>query len=261
MRILLCAVAASAAIFAQVDPQPRMKCESGHSNGNQSRFCEIREQTIAYPGQLNVDGKENGGISVYGWSRQDVLVRSKVEAQAGSDAEAKTLASQVRVNMSAGKIAADGPAMADNRNWSVSYEIFVPRNANLDLNTNNGGVHISGVNGNIAFSAVNGGIHLAQVGGSVKGKTVNGGVHVELAGTTWQGQGLDAETTNGGVHIQLPAKYSAHLEASTVNGGMHVELPGAPQHSKDHQLSTDLGSGGPPVRVITQNGGVHIATI
>ena len=261
MRMFLCAVVAAAAAFAQADPQPRMKCESGHSDGSRSRFCEIREQTIGFPGQLNVDGRENGGISVYGWSRQDVLVRSKVESYAESDAEAKTLASQVRVNMSAGKVAADGPSTENNRNWSVSYEIFVPHNANLDLDTQNGGVHVSGVNGNITFSAVNGGIHLAQVGGSVKGKTVNGGIHVELAGTAWQGQGLDAETTNGGIHIVVPANYSAHLEASTVNGGMHVDFPGAPSHPKTNQVSMDLGSGGSPVRLVTTNGGVHVGTI
>src|SRR5438270_527620 len=260
MRLLLCIAATAAAALSQTDPQPQMKCED-HNRGTRSRFCEIREQTIAYPGQLNVDGRENGGVSVRGWSRQDVLVRSKVEAQADSDGDAKALASQVRVNTSAGKIAADGPAMENNRNWSVSYEIFVPHNANLDLKTQNGGVHISDVNGNISFSAVNGGVHLAQVGGAVKGQTVNGGLHIELAGSTWQGQGLDAKTTNGGVHVAMPANYSAHLEASTVNGGMHLELPGTSQRPKNHQLSTDLGSGGAVLRVVTANGGVHIGTI
>jgi DUF4097 and DUF4098 domain-containing protein YvlB len=236
-----------------------MTCEGNHNSGSQSRFCEIREQTVAYPGQLNVDGRENGGISVYGWSRQDVLVRSKVEAYAESDGEAKGLAGQVRVNTSAGKIAADGPASENHRNWSVSYEIFVPHSANLELNTQNGGIHISGVSGTIAFSAVNGGIHLADIGGSVKGKTVNGGLHIELAGPTWHGQGLDAETTNGGVHMTMPAHYSAHLETSTTNGGMHVDLPGASQLNKTHGVSMDVGSGGPVLRVITTNGGVHIA--
>src|SRR6516162_997985 len=105
MRIFLCAVVAAAAAFAQTDPQPRMKCEGNHSDGNRSRFCEIREQTIGFPGQLNVDGRENGGISVFGWSRQDVLVRSKVEAHAESDSQAKAMAGLVRVNTSAGKVA------------------------------------------------------------------------------------------------------------------------------------------------------------
>ncbi len=260
MRLLLCTVAAVGALFAQTDPQPQMKCDGG-SGGNRSRFCEIREQTIAYPGQLNVDGKQNGGITVRGWSRQDVLVRSKVETYAESDTDAKAMASQVRVNASAGKIAADRPSTGDNRSWSVSYEIFAPRNANLDLNTHNGGVHISDVSGNITFAAVNGGIHLAQIGGSVKGKTVNGGLHIELAGSTWQGQGLDAQTTNGGVHLALPANYSAHLEASTVNGGMHVDLPGGTRSRKDSRVSMDLGSGGPPLRLATTNGGVHVGTM
>jgi DUF4097 and DUF4098 domain-containing protein YvlB len=253
----------AAAVMAQTgaDPQPRMKCEGEHNWGDTKRFCEIREQTIAYPGQLNVDGRLNGGVAVHGWSRADVLVRSKVEANAGTDADAKALAGQIRVDTSAGHVLAAGPNMGNGHHWSVSYEIFVPRNANLDLTTENGGVHVSDVHGTITFSAVNGGVHLAQVGGSVKGKTVNGGLHIELAGSSWEGQGMEVQTTNGGVHLAVPAKYSAHLEASTVNGGMHVDIPGAAQLSKTHQLSTNLGSGGQLLKLTTTNGGVHVTTL
>ncbi len=141
-----------------------------------------------------------------------MLVRSKVDAHAG----------QVRVDTSAGRVFANGP---DNAPRAVSYEIFVPRNANLELTTHNGGVHVSGVHGAIGFSAVNGGGHLAQVGGSVKGKTGNGGLHVELAGSRWEGEGMEIQTMNGGVHIAVPANDSAHLEVSTVNGGMRVTTP------------------------------------
>ena len=35
------------------------------------------------------------------------------------------------------------------QNWSVSYEIFVPRNADLALRTHNGGISISDVRGKI----------------------------------------------------------------------------------------------------------------
>jgi DUF4097 and DUF4098 domain-containing protein YvlB len=253
----------AAAVMAQTggDPQPRMKCEGENNWGNTKRFCEIREQTIAYPGQLNVDGRENGGVAVHGWSRPDVLVRSKVETHAGTDADAKAMAGQIRVDTSAGHVLANGPNAGNDHHWAVSYEIFVPRNANLDLITQNGGVHVSDVHGTLAFSAVNGGVHLAQVGGSVKGKTVNGGLHIELSGSAWEGQGMEVQTTNGGVHLAVPANYSAHLEASTVNGGMHVEIPGAPRTSKTHQLSTNLGSGGSPLKVTTTNGGVHVTTL
>ena len=99
----------------------------------------------------------------------------KVEAQADTESEARSLVGQVRATVSAGKVSADGPRTEGNRGWSVSYEIFAPHSVSLDLSTRNGGVHLSDLRGNIHFAAVNGGVHMARVDGNVTGQTTNGG--------------------------------------------------------------------------------------
>ncbi len=109
------------------------------------------------------------------------------------------------------------------------------------------------------FEATNGGIHLSDVGGSVRARTTNGGVVANLSGTSWQGQGLDLQTTNGGATVYVPRGYNAQLETGTTNGGMRVDFPITVRGSLTRRISTQLGSGGPTVRVITTNGGVHIA--
>jgi DUF4097 and DUF4098 domain-containing protein YvlB len=109
------------------------------------------------------------------------------------------------------------------------------------------------------FEATNGGIHLSDVGGSVHARTTNGGVTADLSGTTWQGQGLDLQTTNGGATVYVPRGYNAQLETGTTNGGMRVDFPITVRGSLNRGISTQLGSGGPLVRVVTTNGGVHIA--
>ena len=255
----LVALAAGAPGFGQMrdNTQPEMNCTNNGDNGRMVRHCEMREQTVAYSGQLAIDGRQNGGVTVRGWSRSDVWVRERVDASAASESEAKALASQVRVNVSAGTISSEGPSNDGDRHWSVSYEVFVPHTANLEITAHNGGVHISDVRGDIGFSAVNGGIHLARVDGNVHGRTTNGGLHIELAGSRWDGQGMDVATTNGGVHLTIPANYSAHLEGSTVNGGMHVDVPGAVQSKAKRQISTNLDAGGALLKVSTTNGGVH----
>jgi DUF4097 and DUF4098 domain-containing protein YvlB len=96
------------------------------------------------------------------------------------------------------------------------------------------------------------------MGGDVDGRTTNGGVTVDLEGATWQGSGLDVQTTNGGVHLAIPAQYSAHLETGTVNGSLKIDFPVTVQGTIGRSLSTDLGSGGPTLRVSTSNGGVKI---
>jgi DUF4097 and DUF4098 domain-containing protein YvlB len=236
-----------------------LNCDD-HNNwgGNRASFCEMREQTVAPGGRLSIDGRTNGGISVKGWDRAEVLVRSQVRAQGDTDGDAKNTGAQVIVHATAGSVSADGPT---GKSWSVSYEVFVPRQSDLNLTAHNGGIHIEGVRGNIEFTTQNGGVHLAGLAGQVKGKTQNGGVHVELAGNRWDGGGLDVQTQNGGVHINVPASYSAHFETSTINGGLHSDFSELVRDRKQRDVSADIGGGGAPVHVVTTNGGVHIGKV
>jgi DUF4097 and DUF4098 domain-containing protein YvlB len=236
-----------------------MTCDDQWSDGNRAQHCEIREATIPAPGGvLTVDGQKNGGISVKGADRSDVLVRARVQTRADTDDEARAMATQIRVE-TGGRIYATGPETASGRSWSVSYEVFVPRQSDLSLTAFNGGISISDVRGQINFSTINGGVSLARLAGSVHGQTTNGGVSIDLEGGTWDGDTLDVRTTNGGVNLRLPESYSAHLETGTTNGGMSIGFPITVQGKITKQLSLDLGSGGPVLRVMTVNGGVSIA--
>ena len=65
----------------QDNSEKKMTCENGGNDGEQARHCEIREQTVASIGRLNVDAGHNGGVTVKGWLHSDVLVRARVEAR------------------------------------------------------------------------------------------------------------------------------------------------------------------------------------
>jgi hypothetical protein len=246
----------SLAAFGLQAQTPTMSCKDQNSRNRGSNFCEVRETTLASLTTLNVDGRQNGGISIKGANRADILVRAMVQARGDSDAEAKTTGAQVIVHTSAGTVQADGPAQ---KNWSVSYEIFVPEKTNLNLKAHNGGVAIAGIESSIEFHSVNGGISLKNVSGNVHGDTVNGGVSVNLTAARWNGQGLDVSTTNGGVSMKVPEQFSAVLDVATVNGGMSVKLPNAQIRRADRNMNVTLGSGGPLIRIRTQNGGVSVS--
>jgi hypothetical protein len=261
---LVCAALclAASAGFAQADnSRYSLACrdQDNYDNDSRARHCEVKEQTLpATGGTLNVDGMQNGGISVKGWERNDILVRYRIQTQAATQAEADNLASQIRVSTAGGQIRAEGPDQMNRAHWDVGYEIFVPRQSNLSLRTHNGGISISGVRGQIEFDATNGGVSLKQLGGSVKGETVNGGLSVELTGGTWDGEGLNVKTTNGGLSVSVPNNYSAHLDTGTVNGGFSVSPSIAEVARGTRQLSLNLGSGGTNLRIYTTNGGVSI---
>lgn len=237
---------------------------NNYDNGEKVSFKEVREATVAAPGSLNVDGGRNGGISVKGENRTDILVRSCVSAWAGSEDEARSVVQSVRID-TAGTIKADGPENGDRSNWSVSFEILVPRSTNLGLKAINGGIGIRSVDGNIQFETSNGGVSLADLAGDVRGRTTNGGLNVSLTGNSWKGAGLDVSTTNGGVKLSVPENYSANFETGTTNGGFKSDVPTLTVQTEDNdgwtrakRIRASMNGGGANIRVMTTNGGIKI---
>jgi DUF4097 and DUF4098 domain-containing protein YvlB len=257
--LFLIAVAASAQM--QDNREKKMTCENNNREGR-ARSCNISEQTLAGSGRLTVDPGSNGGVTVKGWTLGQILVRTKIEAWAISDADASLIAGQVHTDTAGGQLRASGPESRDNSGWSVSYEVFVPHNTDLTLSAHNGGIHISDVRGKMEFKTTNGGVHLARIAGDVNGSTNNGGVHVELSGSGWEGGQMDVRTQNGGVHIAMPAQFSAHIQTETVNGGIHSDFPmPSTGERRPRNLDFNVGSGGALIHLSTVNGGVHLERI
>ena len=278
VRTLSLALLAAAAVFsinAQDGPESSSKvrqndfCSSeGYKNGKHVTVRELREITVPSTGSVNIDARKNGGITVVGDERSDVLVRACVEAWAASDADAKALLGRVSID-TGGTIRSNAGTAIDDA--AVSYQVFVPRRSDLSLTATNGGIQLKNVEGKIEFTTRNGGVNLYEIAGSVKGSTTNGGIFVTLSGSSWSGAGMDLQTTNGGVNVRIPENYSANLEAGTVNGGFRSNLPavivttedlrGAERGSHLRSVNTALNGGGAPIRIVTTNGGVNVSAL
>jgi hypothetical protein len=235
-------------------------CADENWGRDRQGFCEVREYTVpAAGGTMTVDASPNGGILVEGASRGDILVRARVVATAATEEEARAIASRVQVVATAVRVDAEGPRDLGRREgWQVSYRLSVPTRTPLSLRSTNGGISVDSVNSRVDLRTTNGGVKLSRMAGDVEGRTTNGGIDVDLDGSSWQGNGLDLQTTNGGVRLAIPAQYNAHLETGTTNGSVNVDFPVTVQGIVGRSFSTDLGSGGAPVRVRTSNGGVRI---
>lgn len=235
-------------------------CADENWGRDREGFCEVREYTVpAAGGTMTVDASPNGGIAVEGASRGDILVRARVVATAATQEEARAIVARVQVVATAVRVDAEGPRDLGRREgWHVSYRLSVPTQTALSLKSTNGGISVDSVNSRVELRTTNGGVKLSRMAGDVEGRTTNGGIDVDLDGSSWQGTGLDLQTTNGGVRLAIPAQYNAHLETGTTNGSVNIDFPVTVQGIVGRSFSTDLGSGGPPVRVRTSNGGVRI---
>ena len=254
----LCCATAAFNVHAQTTRAARFLENCDDNGGDRARFCEVRNFALPATGLLNVDGRANGGIAVHGWDRADVQVVAMIQGQAESQAEAQAIAKAVNVVTNGSEVRSSGPDVGRDQSWSVSYDIYAPRNTNLTLTAMNGGIAVDNVESKMDLRTQNGGLSLSQVDGDIHATTENGGVTAELTGDRYRGAGLDLSTTNGGVRITLPSNYSAQLETSTTNGRLNVDFPVTVQGRISHSLSTQLGNGGATIRAITTNGGVSI---
>jgi hypothetical protein len=185
---------------------------------------------------------------------------ARIQTRARSDARARDIAREVRVQARAGSLRTDGPATGTGESWSVSYSIVVPERADLGLTAVNGPVSVRGVTGRLRATTTNGPLSLDRVNGDVHGRTTNGPLTITLDGSRWQGAGLDAETRNGPVRLRIPEGYSAQLETGSVNGPLNLGFPVTVTLSgrRTNRLETTLGDGGPPIRAVTTNGPVTV---
>ncbi|HWA40299.1 MAG TPA: hypothetical protein VG712_01730, partial [Gemmatimonadales bacterium] len=226
-------------LAAQRDP-----CSDHWGDDDRSRFCELR--TLGGPGlrMLKIDPGVNGGADVEAWDRDSIGIEARILATAGSDADARALAQQVRVTFANGVLSAEGPSTGRRENWAVIFAVRVPRRLDLDIETTNGPIDVAGVTGTMRLETANGPITLDGVNGAVTARLQNGPLTVTLAGTSWDGTGLDATTVNGPVTLRVPRDYNAKLETGTRNGPFHTEIPITVQGNigrMGQQISTTLG--------------------
>jgi DUF4097 and DUF4098 domain-containing protein YvlB len=244
---------------AQTAPAFTSNCEDlKYYNNEQKGYCEIRDLVLAVPksGPLTVDGQRNGGITVKSWAGKEVRVRARIQSWASDEAAAKAQVAGLQISTDNNRLQATAPG--DEKQWAVSYEMFVPEKMALDLKTNNGGISLTDVRGPVTFEAHNGGISISGSGGDVRGRTQNGGLSITLAGKKWDGKGLDVTTQNGGISWKLPADYSAQLFSSTTHGAVDTDFGTSVKGKIGREIAVNLGQGGAPVKAVTTNGGISI---
>jgi hypothetical protein len=253
-----------ASVASAQDVQPSLSCDQStwRVNGLET-YCKMVEIPADFAGALNVKSG-NGAVAIRGWDQSGILVRAKIQTAADSVLAAMAFADRIAIEVGGGQAQAVGPQSTITSSWSVSWEIFVPRAADLTLTAGNGAVAIENVTGNIKFSVGNGAVSLVNLGGQVEGSVGNGAIAIMLGGDHWDGVGLNVKTGTGAISIHVPQGYSAHFDAMTTMGTISTNYPVHVSRGKwgilnlGGSLSFDAGSGGAPIRVTATMGAITI---
>jgi DUF4097 and DUF4098 domain-containing protein YvlB len=230
----------------------------------------------------------NGSVTLDAWDRNEVRIEADKEVKAGSDADARKIMDQVKIDVqtAAGGLRVDtklpkkdngllGWLGNNGTNVNVTYRVHLPRQAHVDagsvngavaltgthgaakLDSTNGSLKVTGVEGNLDLGTTNGSIAAAGINGTVKAETTNGSINLEFANVPRQGD-LALETTNGGVTVKLPRGSGVSVDAETTNGRVHSDFQVAGGEAGKRHLSGDINGGGSRLHIRTTNGGVHL---
>ena len=240
-------------------------CDDHHGNNswsfdNGSKYTHCEERTISLPAGQGVEVEAvNGGIAVVGEERSDIQLEARVFTTGSSQAEADKRAQDIKIQTEGNHIKADVPtSWMGHHSEAVSFSLRVPHHYSVKAKGENGAISVASLQGSMNLRTENGGIVVKDCAGDINSRTENGSINITVTGDSFEGAGIVAETTNGSANLTLPEDYSAHLEAGVVNGRLRIDFPVTLNHFNNKEISTDIGKGGPPIRLHTVNGSVTI---
>jgi DUF4097 and DUF4098 domain-containing protein YvlB len=182
---------------------------------------------------LEIRPDANGGVRIERGSGSAYEITACIGAGAATAAEAQAAADNVRLSIEGNRVRLTGTEQSNRvRSWSVQLIVMAPDGANIDAETSNGPIGVSGADGTFTLRASNGPISLDGVSGDVKARASNGPISIEGS----RGQ-FDVETANGPITVRLEGRrWDGHLDARAANGPLSLRVP------SDYQSGVEISS-------------------
>jgi DUF4097 and DUF4098 domain-containing protein YvlB len=221
----------------------------------------------------------NGGMTVKGTNRKDVLVIAR--PRGGERSRSDAPGGLRRLNQGGGfTVEEERNAMqieSSNPNRTIDFEIQVPARTNLKIEAiNNGVITVDGVDGEMELENTNGSILMTNVAGSIVANAVNGRVQAVMTRVTAQ-KPMAFTTLNGNVDVTLPAATRANLKLRSDMGDVFTDfdmqmLPARGAAVKDSRsngrgryeievnrsIYGTVNGGGPEIEMRTFHGSVYV---
>ncbi|MBV9669926.1 MAG: hypothetical protein JOZ43_03130 [Acidobacteriales bacterium] len=257
------------------------KCSNIHV-GDWDKATARGEEDLTVPntgGTLQIIAHRNGGVAVRGSDVGNFKVHVCKIAAGNTDADAKRILSQIKVETANGTVRPTGP---EGEEWTAFLIVDAPRSASISAETHNGPLSFRNLQGALTATAKNGPVSFRHVSGSVSANVVNGPVSysgnsgdikmesrngpldVKLEGTNWSGGGgLQATTVNGPLSLSVPDGFESGIDVQTsghapVSCSVKDCVATQSVNSDDQMRHIRFGSGSPVVRISTHNGPVSI---
>ncbi|HEY0140297.1 MAG TPA: hypothetical protein VGF48_05325 [Thermoanaerobaculia bacterium] len=176
---------------------------------------EQREVALTGVKLLKIRASEEGGVSIRGWDKPFARLVICKYAGAQTRAQAQRALTAISVPFANGDLTVQGPPMDQTQVWWVNMILYVPKKAEVEVLSQNGGIAIRNMSGKVTARATNGGISIAQSSGDFRITTESGGVTLDRV----TGK-IEAATQNGPIALKVKdGKAPPALEARTERDG------------------------------------------
>jgi len=140
----------------------------------------VQQQAPLAPGSTVVAKTSFGSVTITGADVTDCNVVAQIRVQAPTEEEAREIAEQVKIKLeSVGQtltVKAEKPPKKRRRSISISYDITVPKQTNVECGSSYGAIKLSNIDGNVKGKTSSGSISAENIQGSAQLDTSYGPV-------------------------------------------------------------------------------------
>ncbi len=197
---------------------------------NRPTTQETKAFTVNGSPRVNVSTFD-GSVVVHGWDKSEVSYTATKRA----DTEDALKQMVVQAEQTGSGISV--VALSDNeRDGTVSFEVWVPRSATLHVSSDDGSLKLDGVSGDITLRTGDGSIQVSDGKGQLQVNTGDGSITV----MKFDG-GLDARTGDGS--IRLDGNFNA-VSARTGDGSISLSVPSTSNFTVETNADGDVTNEG-----------------
>jgi hypothetical protein len=236
---------------------------------------------FAYGGTVTIVGPPAGSLTIEGWQRSEVEVTAEIELQAPTAADLDRLAplNNVAIDEDANHIriittgthdkkfmknaAKDFPKSLIGLPWKIDYHIKVPAMTDLSVDSGNGPIKLSGVEGNIRLNALQSDADLSLTGSDVSVLIQTGTVNVSIPARAWHGLIAEIKMATGSLNLELMQGFSADINAEVLRmGEVKNTFPSLEPRTRgsitQRSVRARAGSGGATLNFTVGDGTIQI---
>lgn len=275
--VALCALVSNGSGSASSDPDQRKlpeprtsitlpECEESGDIDQDQREEFHQTYPLSPTGRVSFENL-NGGVQIKVWDRAEIQVDAVKKAyrrERLAEARIDINASQDNIRIKTEYPDWNQSFHKDDRRWDnpaiIDYTLTVPRKATLEsIELVNGSIDIDGAEGSVRASSINGRLNARGLQGDTKLSTINGQLQATFSQLD-ESKPIFLQSVNGSVTLVIPSDANASVRASTVHGSISNDFGMTVRHGEyvGHDLSGQIGSGGPRIKLSNVNGPIRI---